>query len=186
MIRSVFFWAALTLGAVAQPHPIDTANSRVTVYAYKSGLFSFAAHDHEISAPVASGMIEDQDKLSVAFTVRAAEMKVVDPNASEKDRAKIREEMLGVKVLDSARFPEITFISTRIIPDGIEKWIVAGQLTLHGQTRPITLQVRRDHDRYVGQVKIKQRDFGIQPIAVAGGTIKVKDEVKIEFSFITK
>jgi hypothetical protein len=28
---------------------------------------------------------------------------------------------------------------------------------------------------------LKQTDFGITPVTVAGGTVKVKDEVKIEF-----
>jgi hypothetical protein len=35
--------------------------------------------------------------------------------------------------------------------------------------------------RYRGEAKIQQRDFGIEPIRVAGGTIQVKDELKIEF-----
>jgi len=30
-------------------------------------------------------------------------------------------------------------------------------------------------------VRLKQRDFGIAPISIAGGTVKVKDEVLIEF-----
>jgi hypothetical protein len=29
---------------------------------------------------------------------------------------------------------------------------------------------------------LKQTDFGIQPVSVAGGTIKVKDELEIEFT----
>jgi hypothetical protein len=30
-------------------------------------------------------------------------------------------------------------------------------------------------------VTLKQTDFGITPVTVVGGTVKVKDEVKIEF-----
>jgi hypothetical protein len=32
---------------------------------------------------------------------------------------------------------------------------------------------------------LKQRDFGITPVSVAGGTVKVKDQVKIEFDIAT-
>jgi hypothetical protein len=34
---------------------------------------------------------------------------------------------------------------------------------------------------YRGSATLKQTDFGITPVTVAGGTVKVKDEVKIEF-----
>jgi hypothetical protein len=33
----------------------------------------------------------------------------------------------------------------------------------------------------VGNAVVKQSDFGIKPVKVAGGTVKVKDEVRIEF-----
>jgi polyisoprenoid-binding protein YceI len=58
---------------------------------------------------------------------------------------------------------------------------VTGRLTLHGQSRVITFAVVRQEGRYRGDCEIKQRDFGIQPISIAGGTVKVKDEVKIHF-----
>jgi hypothetical protein len=34
---------------------------------------------------------------------------------------------------------------------------------------------------YVGSALIKLTEFGIKPVKVAGGTVKVKDEVRIEF-----
>jgi hypothetical protein len=33
---------------------------------------------------------------------------------------------------------------------------------------------------------LKQRDFGITPVSIGGGTIKVKDEVRIEFDVVPK
>ncbi len=33
---------------------------------------------------------------------------------------------------------------------------------------------------------MKQRDFGIMPISIAGGTVKVKDEIKIEFDVVAR
>ena len=41
--------------------------------------------------------------------------------------------------------------------------------------------VKKQGGRYVGSATLKQRDFGMTPVSVAGGTVKVKDEVKIEF-----
>lgn len=48
----------------------------------------------------------------------------------------------GPQWLDAARFPEIAFRSTRVIPAGAGRAEVQGELTLHGVTRPLTLQVR--------------------------------------------
>ena len=61
-----------------------------------------------------------------------------------------------------------------------------GSLTLHGQTRAIMFAVARLNGRYRGDVAIKQRDFGIEPITIGGGTVKVKDEVKIQFDLGTR
>jgi polyisoprenoid-binding protein YceI len=66
-------------------------------------------------------------------------------------------------------------------PKGPDHWIVHGNLALHGKDRPITVEVTRKGEQYKGSATFKQTDFGITPVAVAGGTVKVKDEVKIEF-----
>jgi polyisoprenoid-binding protein YceI len=63
---------------------------------------------------------------------------------------------------------------------------VQGALTLHGVTKPITVSVRRDGDNYSGNTTIKQTDFGIEPVTVGGGLIKVKNELGISFHIVTK
>jgi hypothetical protein len=39
---------------------------------------------------------------------------------------------------------------------------------------------------YAGEVTINQRDYGIEPIRIAGGAVKVKDEVKIVFEIVSR
>jgi polyisoprenoid-binding protein YceI len=111
-------------------------------------------------------------------------MKVLDPKASDADRAEIQQTMLSEKVLNAARYPEITFASNSVRAAGSRKWTVNGNLTLHGQTRPVMMDVVQQDGKYVGSVTLKQRDFGIPPVSIAGGTIKVKDEVKIQCSIV--
>jgi hypothetical protein len=43
---------------------------------------------------------------------------------------------------------------------------------------------REARGRYVGRFALKQRDFGITPVSIAGGTVRVKDELKIEFDIL--
>jgi polyisoprenoid-binding protein YceI len=165
---------------VAQPRPIDVANSGMTVRVFKTGLFSAFGHDHEIAAPIADGIADIQGR-RIELRVNASALRVRDADASDKDRQEIQKTMLGPEVLDVARYPQIVFRSAAVEPAGAGSWTVPGELALHGQTRRITVQVRERDGHYVGTVSLQQSDFGIKPVKVAGGTVSVKDEVRIEF-----
>jgi YceI-like domain len=167
--------------AGAGPRPINVEQSTLTVFAYKSGLFSAFADNHIIKAPIASGSISEDPPLKVDLTVRAADLRVLDPTLAADRRAEVQARMLGPEVLDAPRFPEITFASTTVEPSGTDRWNVTGRLTIHGQTRTITFAVSRVNGRFHGDVPIKQRDFGIEPIRIAAGAVKVKDELKVQF-----
>lgn len=166
--------------AQAQAQSPAPRRSTITIHVGKSGLFSGFGHNHTISAPIATATIDPQSK-TAAITVLTKEMKVVDPEVSAKDRAEIQATMLGPKVLDAQRFPEIRFISTRIGQTAPQRFRVIGNLQLHGVTRRLEFPVSGTPERYTGKTTLKQTDFGIQPVSVAGGTVKVKDEVEIEF-----
>ena len=47
----------------------------------------------------------------------------------------------GKDFLDTATYPTITFVSKSVVPDGKNQWKVTGDLTLHGVTKPATLDV---------------------------------------------
>lgn len=170
----------------AESHPIDTEKSTLTILVYKSGLFSAFADDHVVQAPIASGSLSVDAPLSVEVSVRSASLKVLDPELPADKRAQVQTRMLGPEVLDTAKHPEITFASTAIDPAGADRWTVTGRLTIHGQTRPVTFPVARLKGRYRGTVTLKQSDFGIQPIRIAGGTVRVKDPLKIEFDIVAR
>jgi len=162
---------------------IDTEKSPITIRVFKAGLFSGFAHDHEISAPIQEGSF-DQANPSVQLRVDARKLRVVDKDVSDKDRAEIQQTMLGPKVLDSENFPEIRFRSTRIDRLANGKWLVEGELTLHGQTRRVNVDVTERNGQYRGTAELKQKDFGISPISLGGGTIKVKNELRVEFDLV--
>ena len=110
---------------------------------------------------------------------------MLDPHSSAKDRDDVQSRMLGPEVLDVSRFPDIRFASSTAETTA-QGWTVRGQLTLHGQTRAITAAVTRQANHYRGSVRLKQTEFGITPVTVAGGAVKVKDEVLIEFDVVTR
>jgi polyisoprenoid-binding protein YceI len=158
----------------------STQASVITIHAQKSGLFSGFAHNHIISAPINKGTVNAQH-MAAEIIVTVKDMKVVDAEVSDKDRAEIQSTMLGPKVLDAARYPEIRFTSSRVESSGPQRFRVTGTLQLHGASRELSFDVTGGPDHYQGKTKLKQTDFGIQPVSVAGGTVKVKDELELEF-----
>jgi hypothetical protein len=178
-----------TLAATVSPvhgekQAIDAEHSTLTVFVYKSGLFSAFADNHVVSAPISGGSISENAPLSIDMTVRSADLRVLDPGVAADRRAEVQARMLGPEVLDVAKFPEIAFASTAIEPSGTDRWQVTGRLTIHGQARTVTFTAARVNARYRGEVTIKQHDFGIEPIKVAGGAVKVKDELKVQFEIV--
>ena len=168
----------------AQSHPIDPALSKITIHVDKTGVFSFAGDKHEITAPIASGSV-DEKAGTVEFTIQSSKLQLLDPQLDEKKRAEVQKTMLGPSVLDTAQYPDIKFRSIKATPSGQNTWSITGDLTLHGQTHPVTLPVKKDRGTYSGSAKLKQTDFGITPVSVAGGTVKVKDELKLDFEVVT-
>src|SRR5262249_31325049 len=154
--------------------------SAITIKVFKSGLFSGFAHDHVVLAPIAHAEVDPQ-RLSAEITVVTKEMKVIDPEVSDKDRAEIQGTMLAPKVLDKEKYPEIHFKSTRIEQAGPQHYRVTGTLELHGARQEIAFEVAETGGHYHGSTKLKQSDFGIKPITLFGGSVKVKDQLELEF-----
>jgi hypothetical protein len=170
---------------VAQPRTIDTQRSTITVRVFKSGLFRAFADNHVIQAPLTEGALDDGGLPRVEIGVDARHMRVVDPALSAKDRQQVQARMLGPEVLDTARFPYLRFRSAAIKRlDAADRWLVQGDLELHGQIHEVTVKVGLDNNHYRGSATVKQSDFGIAPISIAGGAVKVKDEVTIDFDIV--
>jgi polyisoprenoid-binding protein YceI len=170
----------------AKSAQIDRQRSTMTVKVLKSGLFSAFGHNHEIRAPIISGSVITSGTPSVELRVDARRMEVLDPDVSTKDRAEVQKTMLSDAVLDSQRFPEIRFVSHAIEASGENRFRVSGELTLHGVTLPVVVRVEQRGDRYTGSATVKQSEFGIKPVTVAGGTVKVKDTVEIAFEIVAE
>ena len=181
LTRTLIFLTVLT--ASAQDKIIDVEHSAITIHVGKAGLFSGAGHEHWVNAPISSGTFSDADPLHVEFKVDAAKMAVKpDPKVDAATQAQIQKDMQDI-TLESAKYPEIAFRSSHIEKQAEGQWKVEGSLTLHGVRKPVTVTVQRSGEMYASHTVIKQTDFGIKPITVGGGLIKVKNEIELEFQF---
>jgi polyisoprenoid-binding protein YceI len=175
--------AALPLPAQdkTQERVLDKQRGTITIHVGKSGLLSGAAHDHTIDAPTSSGTIRESTAPHIEFTVETAKMTVKpDPRIDAKDQATIQTHMEEM-TLETKKYPEIAFRSSRIERIAEGQWKVDGDLSLHGVTKAVSLTMKQTGDAWTSHTVLKQTDFGIKPISIGGGMIKVKNEVEIDF-----
>jgi len=171
---------------------IDPATSAFTVKAFAEGLFSAFGHDPLIGVKEFAGEARfvpaTFENASVKLVVKTASLVVVS-DVKEKDRQEI-ERMMRLEVLETEKYPEIVFESSSVslsrIVEGRYRSRVIGNLTLHGVTQNnlwISGEVWATNDglRVKGECPIKQTDYKIKLVSVAGGTLKIKNEVKCSF-----
>ncbi|HEX4850874.1 MAG TPA: YceI family protein [Puia sp.] len=97
-------------------------------------------------------------------------------------------DLKGPNFFDAATYPKITFKSTAITPDGPNKFKLTGNLTMHGVTKPVTMDLvyRGTIDHPMNKKKdagfkltgtLKRLDFNVGSKAP---TAVVSDEVAIK------
>jgi hypothetical protein len=172
-------------GPVRQ-HRVDGQRSTMTVHVFKSGLLRGFGDNHLIQGDLADGWIDDSGTMRVDVLLDAHRLRVLDPDASARDRETVQARMLGPEVLDAEQFPQIRFRSTVVEPLAPDRWEVRGALDLHGRTHDLRLEVVREDGHYRGRTTLRQTDFGITPVSVAGGLVKVKNELAIDFDIVTR
>ncbi|MGA1987690.1 MAG: YceI family protein [Candidatus Sulfotelmatobacter sp.] len=172
-------------------YAIDPKASQFTVQAFASGLISSVAHSPKIairgyaaSVTFVPGTLADA-KLKVA--IKTSSLEVLD-ELRDADRRELHRVMYD-DVLETKRFPEVVFESTSVsgerLKDNLNRVNVEGRLALHGVTNGQSFfsQVAFGIDsfRAYGEFGLLQSDYGIRIASIAGGTLKLQDELKFSF-----
>ena len=190
---------AVSLPAAAEQrtYVVDAERSLVTIAVGKSGLLSFAGHRHEVVAPSVTGeVIANPDDLagsSVVLSFEASALRVTGKGEPPEDVPKVQANMVGPKVLDALRFPIVSFrsvgVSGRVA--GAEAWDLAveGDFGLHGVSKrlklPLRAEIGGDTLTVSGTAVLRQTDFGIKPMSVAG-VVNVKDELVVSYRIVAR
>ncbi len=173
----------------------DAGQSKFIVQAFASGLLAGFGHNPTIAIRDFTGEVQCTPgsliNASVRFVISAKSLAVID-DVKEKDRKEI-ETMMHDTVLETSRYPEIIFQSTNItvtrVVEGRYKARIIGELTMHGVTRgnlwvQAQVKVEGDSIRAQGDFTLKQTDYNIKLVSVAGGALKLKDELKFTFDIV--
>jgi polyisoprenoid-binding protein YceI len=164
--------------------------SRFEVKTGKAGLLGFAGHTHIVRARGFAGRVvyypNAPADARVEIVVSADSLEVL----ASSDTAEIRKVTSAMRtdVLHVEDYPLISFVSARVTPTG-EGFRLQGRLTLAGQTREVSVDIRtevgRDTLRATGGFSVKQTDFGIRPYRGGpAGTVRVADRVTFSFEAV--
>ncbi|MFB0872505.1 MULTISPECIES: YceI family protein [unclassified Sphingobium] len=100
--------------------------------------------------------------------------------------AKLDEHLMKPDFFDAAKFPTATFVSTSVKPEGATGAEITGNLTLHGVTKPVTLDAefygagvqpmsKKENIGFVATGTIKRSEFGMgYGVPMVGDAIELK------------
>ena len=175
---------------------IDGKGSKFIVRAFATGLLSAFGHDPTISIEDFEGEArvnpDALEESSVHILIHAGSLVVTD-DVSNKDRDEI-ERRMHQEVLESDGYPEIEYQCSKVSASKIgegQYWVALnGELSLHGVTRtlPVSARVSLNGDvlRATGDFSVRQSDFDLKLVSAAGGTVRVKDEIKLSFDITAR
>lgn len=163
-------------------------SGRLLVKTGRTGLGSRAGHDLtiEVTGWHAEVVVNtgEPERSSVDVEMEVDSMEVREGSGGVKpltdsDRADIKRN-ISDKVLDTAKHPTIGFHSSRVdaTPNSVT---VAGDLTITGTTRPVTVQGTVDDEgRVRAGATVQQSRWGIKPYSAFFGALKLADDVTVE------
>jgi polyisoprenoid-binding protein YceI len=170
---------------------LDPKMSRFTVQAFATGLLSFRGHSPTFAVRDFVGIVDLEgspvQNVQLEVTVQADSLELLD-NVKPADRREI-ETTMRTEVLEAATYPAIEYRADDVafgrIEAGRYRLRITGQLTLHGFTRPqqigAELVVFSDGIRLRGGAELQLSDYRIRPVTALGGTIKLKDDLRVTF-----
>jgi polyisoprenoid-binding protein YceI len=174
---------------------LDPSHSHFTVQAFATGMLSFMGHNPTFAVTGFAGEIElapaaPTDGMAVRLTVRADSLQLMD-KVSASDRRQI-EETMWRETLEVAAYPEIAFESMEVTVGprtGDEMPVrIVGRMMLHGVARPQQIDARltlySDGVRLAAEFALPQSEYRIRPVVALGGTIKLKDALKVSFDLV--
>ncbi len=158
----------------------DPFHTQVEFAAKHLGMMTVRGHFAEVSV---TGQIDPDhpEALALEVTIQTASIKTHNPNRDN--------DLRGSNFLEVDKYPTITFKSTKVEATGQDRYTLTGDLTIKGNTRPVTLNgvvygefndPRMGHRiGYSAEGQINRKDFGLTFNMMLDGKWIVSDEVQL-------
>ena len=168
--------------------------SKLEIHAGTAGVFGFMGHGHTMVPKVFNGEMDfnPQNPVPATVTLRIDARSLQETAEFKPDEKATIEKQLHQEVLETTKYPEITFQSTGVrytrSPGHVFDAQIDGDLTLHGVTKRITVPARildtGPNLRVSGKVKVDRKEYNIEPKSAAGGTVKVDKTLEVSFDLV--
>ena len=182
MIASLAAALSLTAGAAhaeIEKYTLDPAHTQVVFKVDRFGLSNTYGSFAEVSGEL---MLDEANPEKSSVRARIAVASLRSDNATREGHLK------SDNWLDAAAFPEIIFVSTNVAPGDGETAKVTGDLTVHGVTKPVTLDValkkigtdpvsKKKAAGFSASASVNRHDFGV---SIAEALIGAEVAIQIE------
>ena len=183
-------------GFAAARYRLDAGQSNFMVRAFAGGLLWFKGHDHFIAVRDFSGEAEltpgASNPASLQIRIRADSLVETRDVFTEPQKQIINKELREI-VLETAKYPEITFKSTDVtgnLTGGQFEAKIGGDLTLHGVTRRIVIPAQAtltgDTLRARGEFTVNRGDYNVKATSAVHGLVRVRDKLKFTFDIVAR
>ena len=158
----------------------DPYHTQVEFSAKHLGMMTVRGHFAEVTA---TGEIypETPERSTVEATINTASIRT---HNEQRDN-----DLRSSNFLQVDEYPTISFKSTSVEPTGPDRFALKGDLTIKGNTRPVTLNVVKYGEfndpnmghriGYAAQGQINRKDFGMRFDMMLDGKFIVSNEVQI-------
>lgn len=183
-------------GLAVARYRLDTGRSKFMVRAFAGGPLWFKGHDHFVATRDFSGEVElspgATPPASLLMTVRSESLVETRDVFTEQQKQIIDKELREI-VLETAKYPEITFRSTDVTGDltgGQFVVKIGGDLTLHGVTRhvviPAAVTLSGGELRARGEFTLDRGDYNVKATSAFHGLVRVRDRLKFTFDIVAR
>jgi polyisoprenoid-binding protein YceI len=175
---------------------LDAGQSKFMIRAFSGGLLWFKGHDHFIAVRDFSGEVQltpgATNPASLQMTIRADSLAETRDVFTEQQKQIINRELREI-VLETAKYPEITFKSTEVngsLTGGQFEAQIGGDLTLHGVTRHIRIPAQVTLSggtlRARGEFTVSRKDYNVKATSAVHGLVRVRDKLKFTFDIVAR
>jgi len=170
---------------------LDAGQSKFIAHALAGGLFWFKGHEHLVAVREFTGTARlDPASLtnsSLELDAKTASMEETSSVFTDAQKKIINKELHDIVLLPD-QYPDIVFRSTKVTGNTIDDLKIAGDLTLNGVTRPITIPtkvtVTGNDLRAQGEFSIDRSDFKVKATSAFHGLVRVRDKIKFSFDIV--
>lgn len=170
-------WLCVTLLATSASAATDTSQSHIG-FVFKQMNVPVAGHFKRFTADVRF----DARRPEASRAAIAVDLASIDTGTREAD-----EEAQGPDWFDTRRTPTAKFVSTAVRRPTPDRYEVAGELSIKGRTRTVTIPIQVERKastiHYTGSFTLKRLDYAIGE-GIWADTATVADEVEVRFRIV--